>query len=51
MPFVLVELAAGQQIERRACCNGNVRYDKSGVMGGKRIVYGFWKDIELIVKE
>lgn len=51
MPFVLVELATGQQIERRACCNCDVRYDKSRVMGRERIVYGFRKDIELIVKK
>ena len=49
MPFSCVELAAGENIERRAGRYGNVGNDKTGMVGRESIMNGLGENTKVVV--
>lgn len=51
MPFVRVELTAGQYVKTGAGCKGYVCYDEAGMVGWEGIVNGVRQYSEAAVQE
>ena len=51
MPFVFLQLAAAEKIDRRACSNCDICDDKARMMSGQVVVDGVRKYPEFIVEE